>query len=117
MVKFESFTSIKWGILKGAHSTRFLNAPICRNPSLGLATKVRVCKVAGQERSPKVTLHAPGSVGKCEGMNPRIPKGASTLGVKVSVDSRIFKEQLQGVKTQWIQELLISLESSWNVDV
>jgi hypothetical protein len=44
------------------------------NPSLGLATKARACKVAGQEGSPGVTSHAPESVGKCEGMNPRTPK-------------------------------------------
>jgi len=28
-----------------------------------------------------------GSVGKCEGMNPHTPKGASTLGVGIPVDS------------------------------
>ncbi len=63
----------------------------CHNPNLGLATKERVGKVAGQERSPGVTPHAPESVGKCEGMNLHTPKGVSTLGVGVSVDSRIFK--------------------------
>ncbi len=47
---------------------------ICRNPSLGLATKAKACKVASQEGSPGVTVHAPGSVGKCEGMNPHTPK-------------------------------------------
>ncbi len=34
----------------------------CRNPSLGLATKARGCKVARQEKNPKVISHAPGSV-------------------------------------------------------
>jgi hypothetical protein len=38
------------------------------------------------------------SEGKCEGMNPHTPKGASILGVGVSVDFRIFKEKLQGSK-------------------
>jgi len=52
-----------------------------RNPSLRLATKVRACKVAGQEGSPKVTPHALGSVRNCEGMNFHTPKGASTLGI------------------------------------
>jgi hypothetical protein len=32
-------------------------------------------------------LHAPKSVGECEEMNTHIPKGASTLGVGVLVDS------------------------------
>jgi hypothetical protein len=44
-------------------------------------TKVRACKVAGQEGSPGVTLHAPRSVRKCEGMNLHTFKGAYTLGV------------------------------------
>jgi len=64
----------------------------CRNPSLELATKVRVCKVAGQEGSLGVTPHALESVEKCEGMNLHTPKGASTLGVGVSMDSQIFRK-------------------------
>ncbi len=38
----------------------------CHNPSLGLTTKARACKIAGQEGSLRV-MHAPRSVGKCEG--------------------------------------------------
>ncbi len=71
----------------------------CRNPSLGLITKVRACKVGGQERKPK-------SKKKCEGMNPHIPKGASTLEVRVLVDSRMFKEQLQGPKLNGLKSYL-----------
>jgi len=40
----------------------------------------------------------PGSEGKCEGMNPHTPKGASTLGVRVPMDSQMFKKRLQGAK-------------------
>jgi len=32
------------------------------------------------------------SEGKCEGMNPHTPKGASTLGGGLPMDSRMFKE-------------------------
>jgi hypothetical protein len=32
-----------------------------RNPSLRLVTKARGCKVAGQERDPRITSHAPRS--------------------------------------------------------
>jgi hypothetical protein len=56
-------------------------------------------------------LHAPGGVGKCEGINPHTPKGASTLGIGVLMDSQMFKEQLQRSKNQWIEELFIPLES------
>jgi hypothetical protein len=66
----------------------------CRNRGLGLTTKETACKVANQEGSPKVMSHAFGSVGKCEGMNLRTPKGASTLGVGVPMDYQIFREQL-----------------------
>jgi len=64
------------------------------NPSFRLVTKVRACKVAGQEGSLGVTLPVLGNVGKCKGMNLHTPKGASVLGVGVSTDFRIFKVQL-----------------------
>jgi hypothetical protein len=62
----------------------------CHNLSLGLMTKARPYKGAGQEWSPKVTFHAPRSVGKCEGMNPHTPKWTPILGVGVPIDSQIF---------------------------
>jgi hypothetical protein len=46
----------------------------CCNPSLGFMIKARACKVVGQEGSPRIILHAPGSAKECEGMNPHIPK-------------------------------------------
>jgi len=52
----------------------FNNAIPCCNPSLGLVTKVKVCKGAGQEGSLGVTFHVPRSVEKCEGMNLHPPK-------------------------------------------
>ncbi len=68
---------------------------ICRNPNLGLVTKARACKGAGQDWSPIVTFHARKSVGKCEGMNPHVPKWDPTLGVGIQMESRIFKERSQ----------------------
>jgi len=59
---------------------------LCRNPSLGLTTKARACKVSGQEKKPE-------NERKCEGMNPHTPKeGASTLGVGIPVDSQMFRK-------------------------
>jgi hypothetical protein len=73
----------------------------CCNPSFGLATKARAYKGAGQEWIPRVTFHAPKSVGKCEGMNPHTPKWTPkrtpTLGVR-AVDCRIFRRQFKGSK-------------------
>ncbi len=42
---------------------------VCHNPSLGLVTKARGCKVASQEGSSGVMPHAPESARKCEGIN------------------------------------------------
>jgi hypothetical protein len=50
-----------------------------RNPSLGLATKVKACKSAGQKGSPGVTFHAFGSAKECEGMNPHIRRTLESL--------------------------------------
>jgi len=74
-------------------------------------TKVRAYKVAGQEGSIGIMRHALESARKCEGIDPHTPKGTPTLGIGVPVDFQMFKEQLQGVKTQWIEEFFISLES------
>jgi hypothetical protein len=63
----------------------------CRNPSLGLTTKARGCKVVSQKRSPGVMSHAPGSARECEGIDLHTSKGTPTLGVGVSVDSWIFR--------------------------
>jgi hypothetical protein len=41
----------------------------CRNLNLKVATKARACKGVSQEGSPRVTSHAPKSVGKCEELN------------------------------------------------
>jgi hypothetical protein len=60
----------------------------CHNLSLGLTTKTRACKGAGQEWSLGDTFHVPRSVGECEGMNSQTPKWAPTyLGVRVPMDS------------------------------
>jgi hypothetical protein len=52
------------GYEKLDHQLHLLGASIqrlCRNPSFGLATKARGCKVAGLIVDPGVTSHAPGS--------------------------------------------------------
>jgi hypothetical protein len=78
----------------------------CCNLSLGLATKARACKVASQEGSPKVRPHAPKSARECEGIDLHTPKGTPTLGVGISVDSRMFKKQLQGPKPNGLKSFL-----------
>jgi hypothetical protein len=79
------------GILEKVFKDPCIKGGTCHNFNLGLTTKARACKVACQKRK-----H--GSGRKCEGMNLHTPKGTSTLGVRVPVDSRMFKERLQGPK-------------------
>jgi hypothetical protein len=79
---------------------------ICHNPSLRLATKARGCKVAGQDRSPRVIPHAPENARRCEGIDPHTPKGIPTLGVGVLVDSWMFRKRLQGSKPNGLKIFL-----------
>jgi hypothetical protein len=53
-----------------------------------------------------VTSHALGSARECEGINLHTPKGTPTLGVGVPVDSRIFKERLQGLISNGVKSSL-----------
>jgi hypothetical protein len=66
---------------------------LCRNPSLGLATKAKGLQGCGPRGSPGVTSHTPGSVRECEGVNPHTPKATPTLGDRVSMDFQNFIEQ------------------------
>jgi hypothetical protein len=68
----------------------------CRNPSFGLATKVKGLQGCGPKGSLKVTSGTPGSVGKCEGVNPHTPKAIPTLGDGVPVDSQNFRDRFEG---------------------
>jgi len=66
--------------------------PSCRNPSFGLATKAKGLQGCRPRENPRVTSYTPGSVGKCEGMNPHTPKATPTLGDGVPMDFWNFIE-------------------------
>jgi len=54
-----------------------------------------------QKKNPGITSHTPESVRSAkeyEGMNPHTLKATPTLGDEVPVDSRNFRERLQGSK-------------------
>jgi len=70
----------------------------CHNPSFGLATKAKRFQRCRPRGSPGVTSHTPGSVRKCEGVNPHTPKATPTLGDEVPVDSQNFRERFEGSK-------------------
>jgi len=56
--------------------------------------------------NPGVTSHTPGSVGKCEGVNPHTAKATPTLGDGVPLDSQNFREQFQGSKLNGLKRSL-----------
>jgi len=66
------------------------------NPSFGLTTKAKGLQGCGPRESPGVTSHTPGSVGKCEGMNPHTPKATPTLGDGVPVNFQTSKSNFKG---------------------
>jgi len=71
---------------------------LCRNPSFGLTIKAKGLQGCRPRGGPGVTSHAPGSVRKCEGMNPHTPKATPTVGDGDPVDSQNFREQFEGSK-------------------
>ncbi len=86
------------GLWSHGHSTIWLmTLGICRNPSLGLATKARVCKVQAKTELGS-HISCPRSAKECEGMNPNTPKWTLILGVGVPMDFQIFKGRFQGSK-------------------
>jgi hypothetical protein len=86
----------------------------CRNPSLGLATKVRACKGVGQEGIPGVAFHAPMRWRVWESMRIEFPHSQvnSHFGSWSLDGLSNLQEVIAGVKTHGIEEFLISLESS-----
>jgi len=66
--------------------------------AFGLATKAKGLQGCELRGSPGVTSHTPGSVRKCEGVNPHTPKATPTLGNGIPVDSQKFKERFEGSK-------------------
>jgi len=70
----------------------------CCNPGFGLATKAKGLQECGTRGSSGVTSHTPGSVRKCEGMNPHISKATPTLGDGIPVDSRNVRERFDKSK-------------------
>jgi len=98
-IPLQNLESIRFFTLKAFDNLGVCN---CRNPSFGLATKAKGLQGCGPRESPGVTSHIPGSVGKCEGVNPHTPKATPTLGDGVPVDSWNFREWFQGSKLNFL---------------
>jgi hypothetical protein len=75
---------------------KFNEIGTCHNPSLGLTTKAKACKGAGQEECERMCSH----------FGSWSPDGLLNL-------QRMIGE----IKTPRIEEFFISLKSYWSVDV
>jgi hypothetical protein len=80
----------------------------CCNPSLGLTTKARGCKVASQAEHSGVTSHAPRSAKSVREWTLTLPSELPCWELESQMDSHIFKVQLQS-QTHHLGELFISL--------
>jgi hypothetical protein len=81
-------------LLKGANFLRCTK--IVATLALGSQPRQKGLQGCGPKGSPGVTSGTPGSVGKCEGVNPHTPKATPTLGDGVPVDSRNFRDRFEG---------------------
>jgi hypothetical protein len=112
----DSKHQLSWNITSShGLNTQWFHVECC-NLSLGLATKAKGLQGCGLRRKPGVTQHTPGSVRRCEGMNPHTPREFH-FGSWSPSGLPHFQKAIWGVKTQWLEEFFISLESSWNADV
>jgi hypothetical protein len=101
--------------LSSSPSTR--SCTFCRNPGLGLVTKARGCKVAGQKGHPEIISHVPGSAKSVQEWTFTLPSELPCWELESQMDSRIFRARLHGSKLISLNNFFISLESYWNVDI
>ncbi len=105
--------------LQSCMGIEYCNVNHCWNPSLGLMTKAKTCKGAGQEWSSGVTFHAPGRlrVWGSVRVGPPHSQVNSHFGSWTPIGFPDFHRVIVRVKIHWIEEFFISLEISWNVNV
>ncbi len=95
--KMHAYISLLWTMVhvKLSH-TNWIQIMIVATLALGLRPRQKGLQGCRPKGSPGVTSGTPGSVGKCEGVNPHTPKATPTLGDGVPVDSRNFRDRFEG---------------------
>jgi hypothetical protein len=69
---------------------------MCCNPSLGLVTKARGCKVVGQKGDPEVTSHALDNAKSVREWTFTLPNELQCWELESQMDLQIFRVRLQG---------------------
>jgi hypothetical protein len=91
------------GILCPLDHPRHYKVQSCTITTLALGSWPRQgLQRCGQEWNPRVTFHAPGSVGKCEGMNPTLPSEFSLWELESQWIPRFSKGDCRGqISLDW----------------
>jgi hypothetical protein len=98
------------------HGMDLIVEVFCHNLNLGLATKTKACESAGQEW----TWESHFMFSKVQESWKNEPPHSQVNSHFGSWSPNRFlnlQKVIVGVKTHWIEEIFISLESSWNIDV
>ncbi len=117
-IVWEENSKCQWG-----HWPLLLVGESVATLAFGLRLRQGGWEVAGLEVDPRVTSHAPGSAKSAKSVREWTLTLPSELPcwelVRVGVPKGLPKLQraFWGVKTPWLVALLISMESSWSVDV
>jgi len=90
--------------------------PFCHNPTLGLTTKARAWKVAGQEGSPWLTSHISRSAKSVKGWTLTLPSELPFWELESQWTSESSKGDCRGQNPlDW--RVIYIIERYWNVDV
>jgi hypothetical protein len=89
---------------------------ICRNPSLGLVTNAKACKGVSQKKAWESHFMLLGVQKSVKDWTPH-SQMSSHFGSWTPNGLPNFQRAISGVKIHWIEKFLISLKSSWNIDL
>jgi hypothetical protein len=94
-----------------------INKVICRNPSLGFATKAKRVARLRAKRKPGSHITYPWECRKVWGNEPSHSQGNSHFRKWSPGGLPKLQRKILGVKIQWLMAFFTSLERFWNVDV
>jgi len=95
----------------------FGNGLHCRNPSLGLATKVKGLQGCGPRQSPWVAFSCLWECKRMWGKEPSHSQVNSHVGSWSPGGLPNVQRAITRVKTQWLEKIFILLEIYWNLNV
>jgi len=104
------------GPLESPHFFHFLYF-LCHNPNLGVTTKAWACKAYGPNMKPKSHISCSQKCKRVWENEPPHSQVSSHFRNWSPNGLPNLQKAIVGVKIHWIENFLISLESSWNINV